>query len=128
MGRFTSLPHRLPLPATLRGRLALLALATTAAWVVLLTVGFNIALAARLRQQADDLLRTRATAVASTIEPRPDGRLVVHEPSDDQALDIGVWIYQGHRLIEGPGTATGSSAAVADHLTGRGRTFAQTPE
>ncbi|WP_405721990.1 HAMP domain-containing histidine kinase [Streptomyces sp. NBC_01537] len=117
---------RFPRAATLRGRLALLALVTTTLWVVILTAGFNIALAARLRQQADDLLRTRAAAVAATVEARPDGVLVVHEPSDDRALDVGVWIYQGHKLVEG--TSAGEPHTVADRLVGRGRAFAQTGE
>jgi len=117
---------RLLRPATLRGRLALLALVTTTLWVVILTAGFNVALAARLRQQADDLLRTRAAAVAATVEARPGGTLVVHEPSDDRALDVGVWIYQGHQLVEG--TSAGEPHTVADRLVGHGRAYAQTGE
>ena len=118
---------RLLRPVTLRGRLALLALVTTTSWVVILTAGFNIALGARLRQQADDLLRTRAAAVAATVEARPGGTLVVHEPSDDRALDVGVWIYQGHQLVEGA-TGAGEPHTVADRLVGRGRAHAQTGE
>lgn len=87
-------------PATLRGRLALLALATTAIWV--LTVVFNLALHAQLRRQSDDLLRTRAAAVAATQQTWPDGHIRVLEPSDDRALDVGVWIYQGYTAIERP--------------------------
>lgn len=121
------LPFRVPRPATLRGRLALLALATTAAWVLLLTLAFNLALSARLRQQADELLRTRATAVAATVEARPDGSLVVHEPADDRALDIGVWIYQGHRVVERP-TVSGAPRTAADRLAGHGPAFARTAE
>ena len=66
-------------PATLRGRLALLALATTALWVALLTLAFNVALGAILDQQADNLLRTRAAAVSDTVQVRDDGRLVVRQ-------------------------------------------------
>jgi hypothetical protein len=53
-------------PASLRGRLALLALLTTAGWMLLLTAGFNLFLGARLRAEANDLLRTRAAAVSAT--------------------------------------------------------------
>ncbi|MFJ2645157.1 ATP-binding protein [Streptomyces sp. NPDC087420] len=114
------------MPVTLRGRLALLALVTTGGWVVLLTVAFNAVLGARLRQEADDLLRTRATAVASTIEVRSDGRFAVREPVDDRALDVGVWIYRGGSVIERPAGA--SSEATADRLAGQGSAFAQSPD
>ncbi|WP_405730474.1 sensor histidine kinase [Streptomyces sp. NBC_01537] len=118
---------RLLRAVTLRGRLALLALVTTAFGVVVLTAAFNLALAVKLRQQADGLLRTRASAVAATVEARPDGALVVHEPADDRALDIGVWIYQGRRLVEGT-TAPGEAHSAADRLAGHGRAFARTGE
>ncbi|MGI5228707.1 ATP-binding protein [Actinoallomurus sp. CA-142502] len=109
-------------PATLRGRLALVALATTASWVALLTVGFNLALHAQLRRQADDLLRTRAAAVAATLQTWPDGHIRVLEPSDDRALDVGVWIYQGHTAIERPRAPRGLQAS-ADRMAGRRKTF-----
>jgi len=120
----------IPQPATLRGRLALLALGATAAWVVLLTVGFNLVLAGRLRGRAEDLLRTRAAAVAATVSVRHGGGLVVHEPppADDRALDTGVWIYQGRRPVARPTVATGASRSATAQLAGRGRMFAQTPE
>lgn len=105
-------------PATLRGRLALLALATTAIWVALLTAAFNVVLDAQLRAQADDLLRTRAAAVAATVEVRPDGSLTVHEPSDDHVLDTGIWIYQGLRILEGPPAPAGPQL-WADRLASR---------
>ncbi|MCZ4101636.1 HAMP domain-containing histidine kinase [Streptomyces sp. So13.3] len=104
-------------PATLRGRLALLALASTAIWVALLTAAFNVVLDARLRAQADDLLRTRAAAVAATVEVRSNGSLTVHEPSDDHVLDTGIWIYQGRRVVEGP-PPPGGPQAWADRLAG----------
>ncbi|KJK57242.1 sensor histidine kinase [Saccharothrix sp. ST-888] len=114
-------------PATLRGRLALLALATTAIWVAVLTTIFNVELGARLRQQADDLVRTRAAAVAATVEAQPDGRIVVREPTDDTALDVGIWIYQGATAIERP-SASSTLQDRADHLAGNGETFADTSE
>lgn len=89
-------------PRTLRGRLALMALATSALWIGVLTTVFNIALDDRLHGQADDVLRTRAEAVAATVDVRPDGRLVVREPAEDRALDAGVWIFQGGTVVEKP--------------------------
>ncbi|WP_207400672.1 sensor histidine kinase [Actinomadura roseirufa] len=89
-------------PGTLRGRLALLALVTTAAWALLLTVLFNVVLDGRLRADADGLLRTRAEAAASTVQVMPGGALRIAEPADDSALDTGIWIYQGTRAVERP--------------------------
>ncbi|MGW5349791.1 sensor histidine kinase [Streptomyces sp. NPDC004031] len=114
-------------PRTLRGRLALLALAVTAVWVTVLTVAANLVLGAQLRGQADDLLRTRSAAVAATIEARADGRIVVHEPGDDRALDIGVWVYQGGTAVERP-AAPEALQRAADRLAGRSAVFADTAE
>ncbi|MCB5906160.1 ATP-binding protein [Streptomyces pinistramenti] len=117
---------RLPGPRTLRGRLALLALVTSALWIAVLTTAFNLALDKRLHEQADDVLRTRAEAVAATVAARPDGRLVVHEPAQDQALDAGVWIFQGHRAVDMPPGAPARLRRQADRLAGHGEGFAET--
>ncbi|MEV6146672.1 ATP-binding protein [Streptomyces sp. NPDC051992] len=111
-------------PRTLRGRLALMALATGALWIGVLTTVFNLALNQRLHGQADDVLRTRAEAVAATVDVRPDGRLVVREPAEDQALDTGVWIFQGTTVVEKPPTSPPGPAAQAARLAGRPETFA----
>ncbi|MFC9425864.1 ATP-binding protein [Streptomyces sp. NPDC056987] len=113
---------------TLRGRLALVALVTSALWVAVLTTAFNLALDSRLRAQADDVLRTKAEAVATTVEVRPDGRLVVHEPAQDQALDTGVWIYQSRRAVESPPGAPPALRRSADALAGRAGAFAEVSE
>ncbi|WP_433225489.1 ATP-binding protein [Microtetraspora malaysiensis] len=117
--------RRVPLPCTLRGRLALLALVTTAVWVGLLAAAFNVTLSARLGAQADDLLRTRAAAVAATLETRPDGAILIHEPADDRALDTGIWIYQGTRAIERP-AAPRRLQREADRLANHREIFAET--
>ncbi|MFF1917717.1 ATP-binding protein [Streptomyces sp. NPDC058239] len=113
-------------PLTLRGRLALMALATSVLWIGVLTTVFNIALDKRLHGQADDVLRTRAEAVAATVDVRPDGRLVVREPTEDRALDAGVWIFQGGTVVEKPPTAPAGLEAQAARLAGRRETFADT--
>ncbi|MFC4050014.1 sensor histidine kinase [Actinomadura syzygii] len=107
----------------MRGRLALLALVTTAAWVLLLTLLFNVLLSGRLRADADDLLRTRAEAAASTVQVLPGGTLRIAEPADDSALDTDIWIYQGARAVERPNTRR-SLQRQADALAGRGSGFA----
>ncbi|MDQ1598808.1 MAG: hypothetical protein QOD68_282 [Actinomycetota bacterium] len=89
-------------PGTLRNRLALVALVATAGWVVALTVLFNLVLGAQLRGQADDVLRTRASAARATVKVAPDGHLAVREPRNDAALDSGVWIYEGTKALDRP--------------------------
>ncbi|WP_327349495.1 ATP-binding protein [Streptomyces sp. NBC_01321] len=113
-------------PRTLRGRLALMALAASALWVGVLTIVFNIALDNRLHGQADDVLRTRAEAVAATVDVRPDGRLVVREPAEDRALDVGVWIFRGAAVVEKPPTAPAGLETRAARLAGGRETFADT--
>ncbi|WP_345433599.1 HAMP domain-containing sensor histidine kinase [Actinoallomurus vinaceus] len=114
-------------PASLRARLTLLALLTTACWMILLAVGFNLFLGARLRAEADDLLRTRAEAVAATVQTSPGGTLTVRESRDDQVLDTDTWIYHGDHAVERP-----QAAAVvqehADALAGTGERFSQLAE
>ncbi|MFE4947122.1 ATP-binding protein [Streptomyces sp. NPDC056641] len=116
--------RRLRAAPTLRGRLALMALVAGALWIAVLTTVFNLALDNRLRQQADDVVRTRAEAVAATVEARPDGRLTVREPAQDQALDTGVWIYQGRQPVETPSGASGPPRRQADPLAGKSHVFA----
>jgi signal transduction histidine kinase len=117
---------RFPRPASLRGRLTLLALVTTALWMVLLTAGFNLFLGARLRAQADGLLRTRAAAVSATVQTGPGGWLTVRDPRDDTALDTDSWIYEGGHAIERP-RAAAAVQAYADRLAGSGERFSRMP-
>ncbi|WP_377267749.1 sensor histidine kinase [Peterkaempfera sp. SMS 1(5)a] len=114
-------------PATLRGKLALLALAATAAWVAVVTTAFNLMLTGSLRGQADDVLRTRAAAVAATVQVRPNGTLALHEPADDGALDTGIWIYQGTTAIERP-QASATLHNRADALALLAPAFEDTPQ
>ncbi|MEU5112786.1 HAMP domain-containing sensor histidine kinase [Streptomyces longwoodensis] len=105
-------------PRTLRGRLSLVALTTAALLMLVLTMAFNAVGQHRLRHQADDELRTRAAAVATTVDT--SGSTVrVLETSHDALLDTNVWIYSGGRLLEGPPNA-GRLTRVADALAGRG--------
>lgn len=95
-------------PRTLRGRLSLVALATAAFLMVILTVGFNTVVRHHLQRQADDELRTRAAAVATTVDTGRAGVRVL-ETSNDELLDTNVWIYAGARLLERPPSATANS-------------------
>ncbi|WP_406227626.1 sensor histidine kinase [Streptomyces anthocyanicus] len=108
--------HRLA-PRTLRGRLSLVALTTAALLMLILTVAFNAVAQHRLQHQADDELRTRAAAVATTIDTT--GTTVrVLETSNDALLDTNVWIYADGRLLEEPPNA-GPHTRVADALAGQ---------
>ncbi|MGW2826009.1 sensor histidine kinase [Streptomyces sp. NPDC001443] len=112
------LPHLVP--RTLRGRLSLVALTTAALLMTILTVVFNTVVRHHLQAQADDELRARAAAVATTVDT--GGRTVrVLEASDDGLLDTNVWIYAGPTTVEQPpspapeiGRAAGLLAARAD--------------
>ncbi|MEU1371605.1 HAMP domain-containing sensor histidine kinase [Streptomyces sp. NPDC005803] len=96
-------------PRTLRGRLSLVAVTTATLLMVIVTVAFNTVIRHRLQHQADDELRTRAAAVATTIDTGgPRARVL--ETSNDQLLDTNVWIYTGPRLLEQPPSTTARSA------------------
>ncbi|MFF3559408.1 sensor histidine kinase [Streptomyces sp. NPDC002574] len=99
----TAVPRRL-LPRTLRGRLSLVALATAALLMVVLTAVFNAIARIHLEQQADTELRTRADAVVATVDTRRVPVRVVEMP-DDALFDTNVWIYAGTRLVEHPASA-----------------------
>ncbi|MFB7496286.1 sensor histidine kinase [Streptomyces sp. NPDC056161] len=109
-------------PRTLRGRLSLIALTTAALLMVILTVAFNTVARHRLQHEADDELRTRAAAVAGTVDVR-GGTVRVLETANDAPLDTNVWIYAGRRLLERPASATraGALTGAAGALARRGR-------
>ena len=62
---------------SLSRRVALVAVIVLAGWVVVLTVGVNLVVSARLAEEADDLLRTEAQLTADTIEIGPDRQLII---------------------------------------------------
>ncbi|MFD5734202.1 sensor histidine kinase [Streptomyces sioyaensis] len=116
MNRFFRVFRRLA-PRTLRGRLSLVALTAAALLMTVLTVAFNAVVARHLERQADDELRTRAAAVATTVDTG-GSRVRVLETVNDRLLDTNVWIYTGTRLLEQPpSTAAGSPLTrAADRL------------
>ncbi|MCH5670396.1 sensor histidine kinase [Streptomyces gilvus] len=112
--------HRRLVPRTLRGRLSLVAVTTAALLMVILTVVFNTAVRHHLRHQADEELRARAAAVATTVDTSGT-RVRVLETVNDRLLDANVWIYAGPRLLERPPSA-GPLTGVAERLVrGGGR-------
>jgi signal transduction histidine kinase len=112
-------------PRSLRGRVTLAATVGLALWVAVVTVAFNVVLAHRLAAQADDVLKVRAEAAASTLGVLPTGSVVVHDTRGDAAIDVGTWIFQGRRLVEGPPLQT-SLGRRASMLAESGARFSQT--
>ncbi|MDX3435775.1 sensor histidine kinase [Streptomyces stelliscabiei] len=109
-------------PRTLRGRLSLVALTTAALLMTVLTVVFNTAVGRHLQHQADDELRARAVAVATTVDTSGP-RVRVLETVNDSLLDANVWIYAGPRLLEKPPSTTAGSTLTraADRLAAQGK-------
>ncbi|MCX4648425.1 MULTISPECIES: sensor histidine kinase KdpD [unclassified Streptomyces] len=95
-------------PRTLRGRLSLVALTTAALLMAVLTVAFNTVMDRHLQHQADDELRNRAAAVATTIDTSGP-RVRVLETVNDHLLDANAWIYAGTRVLEQPPATTADS-------------------
>ncbi|MGX1668792.1 sensor histidine kinase [Streptomyces sp. NPDC055400] len=95
-------------PRTLRGRLSLVALTTAALLMTVLTVAFNTVMDRHLQRQADDELRNRAAAVATTIDTSGP-RVRVLETVNDHLLDANAWIYAGTRVLEQPPATTADS-------------------
>ncbi|MFK4269962.1 sensor histidine kinase [Streptomyces milbemycinicus] len=104
-------------PRTLRGRLSLVALTIATLLMTILTVVFNVAMDRHLRHQADDELRNRAAAVATTIDTS-GSRVRVLETVNDRLLDANVWTYAGARPLEQPPSVTADSplTRAADRL------------
>ncbi|MFG2881312.1 sensor histidine kinase [Streptomyces sp. NPDC048297] len=105
----------------MRGRLSLVALTTAALLMLILTVAFNTVARHRLEREADDELRTRAAAVATTVDSRGPTAHVL-ETANDRLLDSNAWIYTGHRLLESPPSVspTGVLTRTAGTLTAAG--------
>ncbi|MEV7344409.1 HAMP domain-containing sensor histidine kinase [Streptomyces sp. NPDC093544] len=96
-------------PRTLRSRLSLVALTTATLLMVILTVAFNTVVRQHLQHQADDVLHTRAAAVAATVDASGSQVRVLETPGEE-LLDTNVWIYAGAQLLEKPPSATATSA------------------
>lgn len=103
---------------TLRGRVAVIALAAIAGWLALLTIVFNVIVMRRLQTQAVEVAHARATAAAATVR-FGDGRPTVLESPADAALDYGIWLYIGDHAVQ-RAQAPVPLQQRADALAGRG--------
>lgn len=111
-------------PASLSTRIAVAAVGVIAAWVALLTVGFNLALGVELQEQADAVVRSRAEAVATTVEVSA-GRVSVRSAPGHDALDVGTWVFAGSELVEAHPGAPELQERARD-LAGRGERLVTT--
>jgi signal transduction histidine kinase len=120
------LADRTAVRRTLRGRVSLLGLAVIAAWMVILTIAFNVLFANRLDRDIDSLLRARAAATSATLSVDAAGGVQVREQRADQVLDAGIWVYSGNTAVERP-TGAADLQSLADMLASRGGGFVDGP-
>ena len=85
----------------LRGRLLAAVILAVATALALTVLAFNLILDARLNADANDLLRSRATATLDSLQV-VDGQLRVQEAPDAGAVDRPIWIFSGSKLLEAP--------------------------
>jgi two-component system, OmpR family, sensor kinase len=100
---------------TLRTRLTLSAVAGAAIMLAVLVAAFNLLLDARLRADADAVLRERAATVLRGLGTA-DGRLSVIEAPDQGAIDAQTWILAAERTLEQPAGADPRNQGAARAL------------
>lgn len=115
----TGLPEEAVARRTLRGRVSLLGLAVIAAWVLILTVAFDVVFADRLHRDLDSVLHARAAATAATVVVGPGDAVSVADQRDDQPLDSEIWVYSGRRAVDRPAAAD-ALQPVADEIARTG--------
>ena len=83
--------------------------------------GFNVLLANRLSDEATNVARSRADARLATLTVK-EGRLLVVEAPDDQAIDSLVWVFQRGEALESPqGISSEENQAAQEVSTGGAR-------
>ncbi len=95
----------------LRGRLLAAVILAVATALGLMVLAFNLILDARLNADANDLLRSRATATLDSLQV-VDGRLRAQEAPDVGTVDRPIWIFSGSRLLEAPQSGAGLDRAA----------------
>jgi signal transduction histidine kinase len=106
----------------LRARLTASAVAGAAIALTVLITAFNVVLDARLRTDADNVLRERAVTVLRGLGTI-DGRLSVIEAPDLGAIDAQTWIFAGERTLEQPALLDPRNQQAALMLVRAGRSF-----
>jgi two-component system, OmpR family, sensor kinase len=108
---------------SLSRRLTLIAVASSAFALTVLILAFNLILDARLRSDADNVLRERATS-ALRVLGTVNGRLSVLEAPDQGAIDAQTWIFAGASVLEQPAGADRRNQRAVMRLAGSGASFA----
>ncbi len=108
---------------SLSRRLTLIAVASSALALTVLILAFNLILDARLRSDADNVLRERATS-ALRVLGTVNGRLSVLEAPDQGAIDAQTWIFAGASVLEQPAGADRRNQRAVMRLAGSGASFA----
>jgi two-component system, OmpR family, sensor kinase len=106
----------------LRTRLTASAVAGAAIALAMLITAFNLVLDARLRTDADNVLRERAATVLRGLGT-VDGRLSVIEAPDQGAIDVQTWIFAGQRALEQPAGVDPRNLQAARGLAATGSGF-----
>ncbi|MEA2192930.1 MAG: hypothetical protein QOI73_3051, partial [Solirubrobacteraceae bacterium] len=119
------LAARLRTPHTLRARVAGVAGLVAAIAIAVLVVAFNVAIRDGLAHDVDGRQRAQAAAAATTTHVQ-DGKVVVRESPDDEAIDRQVWVFSGTRaVLRAQGSPAVQRAAAA--MAGRDGDFADLP-
>ncbi len=113
----------------IRDRVTIAAALTLAGGLAVLTLAVTLLLAQRLDRDASSVLRTRASAVLTTLQVK-DGRVGVRETLNDALLDRDTWVFDASGTVERPQASSADAQAAADQLAhsagARTRTVGQT--
>ena len=112
--------------AGLRRRLIVAALGAVGLGLAALTLGFVAILSGRLSADADNVLRSRASAALANLAVTK-GRLTVEDTPSDATLDQRVWVFDNRRPIELPPASPDLQDAVARLRATPDRTFKDAP-
>jgi two-component system, OmpR family, sensor kinase len=107
---------------SLRARLTASAVLGATVALTALVGAFNLVLDARLRSDADNVLRERASTVLRGLGT-VDARLAVIEAPDQGAVDAQTWIFAGERVLEEPAGADPRNQQAARSLVAAGAGF-----
>jgi signal transduction histidine kinase len=107
---------------SLRARLTVSAVIGAAIALATLIAAFNLVLDARLRADADNVLRERASTVLRGLGT-VDGRLSVIEAPDLGAIDAQTWIFAGERVLEQPARVDPRNQRAVLQLARTGQDF-----
>jgi two-component system OmpR family sensor kinase len=99
----------------IRDRVTIAAALTLACGLAVVTLAVTLLLAHRLDRDADSVLRTRASAVLTTLAVT-HGRVSVRDTLNDELLDRDTWVFDAGGTVERPQASPAAAQAVADQL------------